>query len=54
MSEEISQLTMAHKTAEEISRLAKEQGMIDLFSDGVQKILRGDTTMDELKRVVQH
>ena len=34
--------------------LAIEQGMITLWNDGVRKIMMGQTTMDELQRIVQH
>jgi type IV pilus assembly protein PilB len=54
MSEEIAELTMLHKSAEEIARVALAQGMMDLWADGVQKVLRGDTAIEELRRVVQH
>jgi type IV pilus assembly protein PilB len=54
MSEEIEHLAMKHASAEEISRVALKQGMIDLFHDGVAKIMMGHTTMEELHRIVQH
>jgi type IV pilus assembly protein PilB len=53
MNEEIEALTIQHASAEEIGRAAVRNGMITLFNDGVQKILRGDTTMEELHRIVQ-
>ena len=54
MSEEIGELTMKHASAEEIARVAEQQGMLNLFNDGIQKVLRGDTNIDELKRIIQH
>jgi type IV pilus assembly protein PilB len=54
MSEEIAALAIAHASAEEIAKVAIDQGMMTLFDDGVHKILRGDTTMEELQRIVQH
>jgi len=53
MSEEIARLAIAHASAEEIEKIAIEQGMITLWNDGVRKIMMGQTTMDELQRVVQ-
>jgi type IV pilus assembly protein PilB len=54
MSEEIAKLAIAHASAEEIEKVAIEQGMITLWNDGVRKIIMGQTTMEELQRVVQH
>ncbi|MCB0879122.1 MAG: type II/IV secretion system protein, partial [Thermoleophilia bacterium] len=54
MSEEIAKLAIAHASAEEIEKVAIEQGMITLWNDGVRKIMMGQTTMEELQRVVQH
>ncbi|MBC7645391.1 MAG: Flp pilus assembly complex ATPase component TadA [Thermoleophilia bacterium] len=54
MSQEIATMAVARASAEEIQVVAVEQGMITLWMDGVAKILRGDTTMEELQRVVQH
>jgi type IV pilus assembly protein PilB len=53
MSEEIARLAVAHASAEEIEKVAIQQGMITLWNDGVRKIMMGQTTMDELMRVVQ-
>ena len=54
MSEEIAKLAIAHASAEEIEKVAVQQGMITLWNDGVRKIIMGQTTMEELQRVVQH
>jgi type IV pilus assembly protein PilB len=54
MSEEIAKLAIAHASAEEIEKVAIDQGMITLWNDGVRKIIMGQTTMEELQRVVQH
>jgi type IV pilus assembly protein PilB len=53
MSEEIAKLAIAHASAEEIEKVAIAQGMITLWNDGVQKIMMGQSTMEELQRVVQ-
>ena len=54
MSEEIAKLAIAHASAEEIEKVAIQQGMITLWNDGVRKIMMGQTTMEELQRIVQH
>ncbi|MCW2920197.1 MAG: hypothetical protein JWL76_71, partial [Thermoleophilia bacterium] len=54
MSEEIARLAIAHASAEEIEKVAIEQGMITLWNDGVRKIMMGQSTMEELQRIVQH
>ena len=33
--------------------LAKKQGMISMFEDGLRKVERGITTIDELLRVIR-
>jgi type IV pilus assembly protein PilB len=52
MSEEISKLTVAAATAEEIRRVAIAQGMLTLREDGLAKARRGDTSVEEVSRVV--
>jgi len=54
MSQEIEALAMQHASAEEIGRVAERDGMINLYRDGVEKVLMGHTTIEELQRVVQH
>ena len=53
MSEEIADLAMQHASAERIGVVAEQQGMITLWNDGVHKIIQGQTTIEELMRVVQ-
>ena len=54
MSEEIAKLAIERASAEELEKVAVAQGMITLWNDGVRKIIMGQTTMDELQRIVQH
>ena len=54
MSERIAEASIARSSAEVIAKIAVEEGMITLWEDGVHKILKGQTTMEELQRIVQH
>ncbi len=51
VTEEIERLTVAHASSEEIGRMAIEQGMRPLRGDGLAKVLRGQTTIEEVARV---
>ncbi|MDY0088232.1 MAG: ATPase, T2SS/T4P/T4SS family [Coriobacteriia bacterium] len=52
VSEEISRLTVAGATAEEIKRTAIEEGMLTLRQDGLEKVRMGETSMEEILRVI--
>jgi type IV pilus assembly protein PilB len=52
VSEEIERLAVAHASAAEVGRMAREQGMISLRDDGWTKVLLGDTSIEEVLRVV--
>jgi len=52
MSEEISRLCVEEATAEEIKRVAVEQGMLTLRHDGLEKVRMGDTSIEEIVRVI--
>jgi type IV pilus assembly protein PilB len=52
MSEEISRLTVEGATAEEIKRVAIEQGMMTLRLDGLEKVRMGQTAIEEITRVI--
>jgi type IV pilus assembly protein PilB len=52
MSEEIERLTVARASAMEIGKVAVEQGMITLRRDGLTKVKRGFTSIEEIFRVV--
>jgi type IV pilus assembly protein PilB len=52
MSEELELLTVEHAPASQITETARRQGMISLRDDGMAKVLRGVTSIDEIMRVV--
>jgi type IV pilus assembly protein PilB len=52
MSEELELLTVEHAPASQITETARRQGMISLRDDGMAKVLRGVTSIDEILRVV--
>ncbi len=52
VSEEIERHAVAHSSAAEIGRTAREQGMLTLRDDGWAKVLLGDTAIEEILRVV--
>ncbi len=52
VTEDIERLTVERASSDEIKRLAVKQGMLTLRQDGLQKVLRGDTTIEEIGRVV--
>jgi type IV pilus assembly protein PilB len=52
VSEEIERLTVARASALEIQRVAVEQGMKSLRLDGMDKVLAGVTSLEEILRVV--
>lgn len=49
----IKDVIMSKRSADEIKRLAVQQGMRTLRQDGWQKIVQGATTIDEILRVTQ-
>jgi type IV pilus assembly protein PilB len=52
VTEEIERLAVAHASAAEIGATAREQGMVTLRDDGWTKVLLGDTSIEEILRVV--
>ena len=52
MSEEISKLTVGGATSEDIKRVAIRQGMLTLREDGLEKARMGQTSVEEISRVV--
>lgn len=53
MTPELKNLTLKDPSAIEIWKMAREQGSLTLFEDGVEKVRAGVTTIDELYRVAQ-
>jgi type IV pilus assembly protein PilB len=52
VSEEIERLAVTRSSASDIGRLAREQGMTSLREDGMAKVRQGDTSIEEILRVV--
>ncbi|MHB0914457.1 MAG: GspE/PulE family protein [Thermoleophilia bacterium] len=52
VSEAIERLTVERKSADEISRVAQAEGMVTLREDGIEKVLQGKTSMEEIGRVI--
>ena len=53
ISDPIRRLIMNHATSGEIQDLAVAEGMRTMYQDGLNKCLRGITTLDEVLRVTQ-
>ncbi len=52
VTEDIERHAVAHSSSADIGRTAREQGMISLREDGWTKVLIGDTSIEEVLRVV--
>ena len=52
VGETIERLTVERKSAEEIKKVAVSEGMLTLRQDGVEKALKGITSLEEVMRVV--
>ncbi len=52
VSEEISRLAVAEATAEEIKKQAIAEGMLTLRQDGLEKVRMGQTSIEEILRVI--
>jgi len=52
VSEAIRRLTVERKSADEISRVAQAEGMKNLREDGIDKVLAGATSIEEIARVI--
>ena len=52
VTEDIERLAVAHSSAATIGATARDQGMISLRDDGWTKVLLGDTSIEEILRVV--
>ena len=52
MSSAIKELVMQGKTDKEIEKRAKEEGMLTMIEDGMFKVVQGQTTIEEILRVV--
>ena len=52
VTEDIERHAVSHSSSADIARTAREQGMITLRDDGWTKVLLGDTSIEEILRVV--
>jgi len=52
MSEEIERMIIEGGSVDEIHRLAVSQGMVTLRQSGLRKAIEGETTLEEVLRVV--
>ena len=53
MSEQLRGLIMQHANSQEIHDAARSEGMGTMYADGIDKVIRGLTTMEEVLRVTQ-
>ncbi len=52
VSEAIERLIVERKSADEILRVATAEGMISLRQDGIERVLEGRTSIEEISRVI--
>jgi type IV pilus assembly protein PilB len=52
VTEEIERMTVERASTEELAKAAIAQGMRPLRQDGLVKVARGDTSIEEILRVV--
>ena len=52
VSEAIERLIVERKSADEIMRVAMAEGMISLREDGLERVLAGKTSIEEISRVI--
>jgi type IV pilus assembly protein PilB len=53
MSPQVREMTFKGESTLNVRRLARKQGMRTLFEDGIIKVIRGMTTLDEVLRITQ-
>ncbi len=53
MSSKVREMTFKNRTSTEIRRVAIQEGMRTLYMDGLNKVLRGRTTLEELLAVAR-
>jgi type IV pilus assembly protein PilB len=52
VTEAIERLIVERKSADEILRVASAEGMVTLRQDGLQRVLQGVTSIEEISRVI--
>ncbi len=53
MSEALRRAVITRQDADELRRVAQQEGMTDMRSDGLRKVVAGLTTIEEVERVTQ-
>ena len=53
-SKEIHDAVLSHKSAEQIENIALKQGFENMISDGINKVLDGKTTFEEILRTTRN
>lgn len=53
VSDDIRQILLKNGNAKEIDDQAQKEGMIPMFTDGIKKVLSGETTIEEILRVMR-
>lgn len=53
MTDKLVEITLKEPTESKLKEEAKRQGMITMLQDGILKVLNGETTMEEILRVVE-
>ena len=52
ISDEIRRMAVDNRPSNEIKVVAKEEGMLELWEDGMAKVRQGMTSIEEIMRVV--
>ncbi|HEX7496186.1 MAG TPA: hypothetical protein VF349_06100, partial [Candidatus Limnocylindrales bacterium] len=52
VSEQIERLSVERASADVIGRAAREEGMVTLRADGMEKVRQGVTALEEVLRIV--
>lgn len=53
VSDEIKKILLRNGNAQEIDDEAQKEGMVPMFTDGIIKVLKGETTIEEVLRVMR-
>lgn len=53
VTENIRKKIFSGSSSQEIEEIAKNEGMIPMFTDGIKKVLNGETTIEEVLRVMR-
>jgi type IV pilus assembly protein PilB len=52
VTEAVERLIVERKSADEIGRVARAEGMVSLREDGLERVLQGITSVEEISRVI--